>query len=165
METKATNSNLIAKCYADNSARVQAYIAARINSYADAENLAQDVWLRLLEYDKPLTAETMVPLIYTIASNLIIDYLRRYYRSRKADDELRRAADESRLLASDMAQAEQRRVECLPRQRRIIYVMSRYEEKSVEDIASELSLSFRTVENHLRLGRRDVRQYMSAAIS
>ncbi len=43
--------------------------------------------------------------------------------------------------------------------------MSRYEEKSVEDIASELSLSFRTVENHLRLGRRDVRQYMSAAIS
>lgn len=64
-----------------------------------------------------------------------------------------------------MAQAEQRRVECLPRQRRIIYVMSRYEEKSVEDIASELSLSFRTVENHLRLGRRDVRQYMSAAIS
>ena len=171
METKATNSNLIAKCYADNSARVQAYIAARINSYADAENLAQDVWLRLLEYDKPLTAETMVPLIYTIASNLIIDYLRRYYRSRKADDELRRGADEtdhsveSRLLARDMAQAEQRRVECLPRQRRIIYVMSRYEEKSVEDIASELSLSFRTVENHLRIGRRDVRQYMSAAIS
>ncbi len=113
----------------------------------------------------------MVPLIYTIASNLIIDYLRRYYRSRKADDELRRGADEtdhsveSRLLARDMAQAEQRRVECLPRQRRIIYVMSRYEEKSVEDIASELSLSFRTVENHLRLGRRDVRQYMSAAIS
>ena len=73
METKATNSNLIAKCYADNSARVQAYIASRINSYADAENLAQDVWLRLLEYDKPLTAETMIPLIYTVASNLIID--------------------------------------------------------------------------------------------
>ena len=115
---------------------MQAYIASRINSYADAENLAQDVWLRLLEYDKPLTAETMIPLIYTVASNLIIDYLRRYYRSRKADDELRLAADEtdhsveSRLLASDMAKAEQRRVECLPRQRRIIYVMSRYRRRA-----------------------------------
>ncbi len=63
---------------------VQAYIAARINNYADAENLAftGTCGCDCSEYDKPLTAETIVPLIYTIASNLIIDYLRRY-RSRK----------------------------------------------------------------------------------
>lgn len=40
--------------------------------------------------------------------------------------------------------------------------MSRYEEKSVGDIADELSLSLRTVENHLRMGRRDVREYIAA---
>ena len=42
--------------------------------------------------------------------------------------------------------------------------MSRYDDKSVDDIAGELSLSFRTVENHLRMGRRDVRAFMSEAI-
>jgi len=40
--------------------------------------------------------------------------------------------------------------------------MSRFQERSVEDIAGEMKLSFRTVENHLRLGRRDIRDYMSA---
>jgi RNA polymerase ECF-type sigma factor len=42
--------------------------------------------------------------------------------------------------------------------------MSRYEEKTTEEIADYLALSKKTVENHLRLGRRDVRQYMAAIV-
>jgi RNA polymerase sigma-70 factor (ECF subfamily) len=42
--------------------------------------------------------------------------------------------------------------------------MTRYEELPVSDIADRLQLSVRTVENHLRMGRKDVRDFMRQCI-
>ena len=44
----------------------------------------------------------------------------------------------------------------LPSQRRKIYVMNRFEDKSVTDISEELNISRRTVENHLFISRKAV---------
>lgn len=170
MKNSDTRHDLLTRSYVDHYRRVLGFIASRINCEEDAENLAQDVWLRLLEYDKALSEDSILSLIYTVASNLVNDYLRRLYRSRAAVEELRGfsgeadRSGESAVMARDIARLEKKRVECLPPQRRIIYIMSRYDNKSVDDIAGELSLSFRTVENHLRMGRRDVRTYMAEAI-
>lgn len=170
MKNSDTRHDLLTRSYVDHYRRVLGFIASRINCEEDAENLAQDVWLRLLEYDKALSEDSILSLIYTVASNLVNDYLRRLYRSRAAVEELRGFSGEtdwsgeSAVMARDIARLEKKRVECLPPQRRIIYIMSRYDNKSVDDIAGELSLSFRTVENHLRMGRRDVRTYMAEAI-
>lgn len=171
MKTPATTrEELITESYLENYDRVLRYISVRVNDIFDAENLAQDVWMRLLESGAELSEDTLTPLIYTIARNLVNDYLRRLYRRQCMHGEMPSpdsesvacASAESEIVARDLAQLEERMVETLPTQRRTIYIMSRYEEKSVDDIATELSLSFRTVENHLRLGRKDVRGFMSA---
>lgn len=170
MKNQANRNDILTRSYVDYRRQVLVFISSRINSEEDAENLTQDVWLRLLEYDKEISEDSVLSLIYTVASNLVNDYLRRLYRSRAVFDELRGTAceadfsGESAVVARDFARLERNRVECLPPQRRIIYIMSRYEDKSVEDIAGELSLSFRTVENHLRMGRRDVRTCLAEAI-
>ena len=39
--------------------------------------------------------------------------------------------------------------------------MSRYDDMAVDDISARLDLSKRTVENHLRLGRKDIRTFLS----
>ena len=42
--------------------------------------------------------------------------------------------------------------------------MNRFEDKSIADISSELNLSHRTVENHLRIGRHEIREYIRQCI-
>lgn len=150
--------------------RLLRYIQTRVNNEWDAENLAQDIWVRVLTSERALQADTLLPYLYTIARNLINDYLRRLYAAKALHDEMAcdfydDAADESMessIYAGEIACLEQMRVECLPPMRRTIYVMSRYDDMCVADISSELSLSVRTVENHLRLGRKDVRTYLSS---
>ena len=47
---------------------------------------------------------------------------------------------ESRIISDDLAALEQRKLSVLPTQRRKIYTMSRFEDKSITDISSELNL-------------------------
>lgn len=167
-EIHRINESIIAARYVTDYDRVLRFIAQRVTDNAEAENLAQDVWLKLLECDRPINEATLTSLIYTVARNIVNDYLRHLYIVQDAHGELRQSESiyaqdmESEVVARDLALHEQVRVRCLPAQRRIIYVMSRYEEKSVDEIAAALELSNRTVENHLRLGRKDVRAHMTA---
>lgn len=167
-EIRKTNEALIAARYVTDYDRVLRFIAQRVTDAAEAENLAQDVWLKLLECDREINESTLTSLIYTVARNLVNDYLRHLYIVQDVHSELRDSGNafatdmESEVMARDIALQEEVRVRCLPPQRRIIYVMSRYDERTVEEIATELELSHRTVENHLRLGRKDVRSFISA---
>lgn len=151
------------------SERILNYIKSRINSVEDAENLAQDVWIRIMESEIVISVEKVLSYLYKIASNLVNDYLRNLYTKMGVQNDLIEnqsnfsvPTPEEDLYVKQITSLESEKIECLPKQRRIIYIMSRFEEKSVADIAETLSLSFRTVENHLRMGRRDVRDYISA---
>lgn len=165
----SSNSRLIDNLYRTYSERILNFISSRIENREDAENLAQDVWMRVLDSKLEICEETVSSYLYKIASNLINDYLRRIYVRNESTDEVERMYNSvntftpfQEYITLELARFEAMRVECLPTQRRIIYKMSRFEEKPVADIAEALQLSFRTVENHLRMGRRDVRDYLSA---
>lgn len=170
METTTTyNHDLIARMYVRMSDCILRFIASRVDRLEDAENLAQDVWLRLLTYGERLEEKTLGSLIYTVARNIVKDYIRRGYRWREVRAEISREPEsesaespDTIMSAKEISEFERRRVECLPQQRRIIYQKSRYEDMAVADIAAELNLSFRTVENHLRLGRKEIRGFIAA---
>ena len=71
---------------------------------------------------------------------------------------------ESRIVADDLRRMESRRISALPEQRRKVYEMNRFQGKSSEDIAEELNLSRRTVENHLFISRKEVREFIRQCI-
>ena len=165
-----TTSQLIADSYVSYNNQVYLYILHKVNCREEAEDLSQDVFLRLMEYKQMLRPDTVKFFIYTISRNLVNDYLRRFYKKQEISSYMYDHAEtctndtESRIISDDLAALEQHKLSVLPTQRRKIYTMSRFEDKSIADISSELNLSHRTVENHLRIGRHEVREYIRQCI-
>ena len=71
---------------------------------------------------------------------------------------------ESRVVVKDLLTLERYTLNKLSEQRRKVYAMKRFQDKDVPEIAAELQLSIRTVENHLRLGRKTVREFIRQCI-
>ena len=164
------SDRLITEYYEEYRQSVFFYICRRIENRSDAEDLTQDAFLRLLEYRMMIRRDTLKYFLFTIVRNLLNDYLRRYYKKQEIDRYLydtlpvTTVEPESRMVADELRRLESRRVSALPEQRRKVYIMSRFQDKSAEDIAEELKLSRRTVENHLFISRKEVREFIRRCI-
>ncbi len=171
MENSTEKSNrMIADAYTGYHDRVFRYIVCRINDTREAEDLAQDVYLRLMDYKQLICEETMQSFVFTIARNLVNDYLRRYYKRQEVTAYMYEYAEtatnepESRILADDLEACERRLMQLLPTQRGKVYELSRYDDLSAAEISEQLQLSQRTVENHLYISRTEMRAYMRMCI-
>lgn len=146
------------------------YAYNRISNYEIAEDLVQDSFVRLTECSPMLRRDTMKAMFFTTLRHLVYDYLRRHYKHEEViaylyDHAERSINDtESTLIADDLSRQERMRLNLLTPQQQRIYVMNRYEDKSSGEIADELSISRRTVENHLFAGRKLVRESMRQCI-
>ncbi len=163
-------NKIIADAYDRYHAEVLRYISYKLECAEDAQDLAQDVFLKLLEYDTELMPATMRYLVFTIARNLVNDYLRHRYIKHEVDRYIMDytpqsdTVTENSVLANELAELEQRRIATMPHRRSNIYVMRRFEGLSAKEIAARLDLSTRTVENHLFIGFGEMRRFIRACI-
>lgn len=171
METMTnTSDNIITRSYEEYHQVILNYITYRITHRYEAEDLAQDVFVRLLDYKQMLRPDTVKYFLFTIARNIVTDYIRRYYKKQEINSYLYDYSvtstneTEEKIIANDLAMAERRILGAFPGQRRIVYALNRYEGKSATEIAGTLQLSRRTVENHLFLGRREMREHFKKCI-
>ena len=153
---------LITDSYQNYHRSVYLYILYKIGKDEDAKDLAQDVFLRLMDYKQMLRPETVKYFIFSICRNLVTDYLRRHYKMQEITsyflDQIPTSTNdvESQIIANDISTCEQNRVLRLPAQR--------FGHKSSADISACLGLSVRTVENHLFISRKEIREYIQQCI-
>lgn len=146
------------------------YIYRRTCNQELAEDLVQDAFVRLVECGDMLRTETIQSMFFTVLHNLLCDYLRRYYRHQETAAYLSEFAEthsnevESKVIAADLSKLEHAKVRQLPPKQQQVYVLSRFAGKSAGDIADEMNLSIRTVENHLLASRKQVREYIRQCI-
>ena len=161
---------LITQSYIDFHEAIYNYIKNRINNAEDAADLAQDTYVRLLDYKAMLRQETVKSFVFTIARNLVIDYIRRHYRKQEVSANMYEFSKEytdsveNELYARDLQKLENGLMMTLPKQRKLIYYMDRFEEKSADEISQTLQISKRTVESHLFSSRKAVREYIRKCI-
>ena len=168
-QIKQSQETIIIEAFKKYHSSLLYYITYKISNNCDAEDLSQDVFLRLMDYQEMLRPETIRSFLYTIARNLVIDYLRRQYKKQEITSYMYETCSayyetEKGIVARDLENHERMKVCTLPEKRRRVYLLSRYEEKTVDEIADELNINHRTVENHLRISRHEVREYIKECI-
>ena len=162
MEAKNDEKGLAA-CYVRQKEALKHYIASRIDRPDEAEDLVQDVFERLWSHKDFIHPEAVLTLTYKTARNLITDRQRRY---RKEDDvygellytqESLQDTTEEKVSFKELKLMFDRLVFALPEKRRKVYCLSFFENLTLSGIARELSVSKRTVEQHILLARKDIK--------
>lgn len=132
--------------------------------------MVQDVFVRLIGYQQMLRVDTIKHFIFTISRNLLYDYFRHHYKRLEVTsyiyDQRETCTNETeeQVITRDLLLLEKKKVAQLSEQRRKVYMMTRFENKTLPEVSRILNLSSRTVENHLFASRKMIREYIRQCI-
>ena len=141
------------------------YASSRLGNSVEAEDLVQNVFLRLLTSDRMITEVTLPALVYTIARNLITDFYRRrnhfddYEHYLKNTNSIEESA-ESILSIRDITEQLERGLARVPENCREIYRLHIYDGMKVAEISQRLGEGYKSVEHRLGAARKAVRQQL-----
>lgn len=138
-----------------------------LNDAAEAEDVAQETFLRLWKHAKSWRPEgaKFETWLARIALNLCFDRLRK--RREITGDEMPELADEALtapelLIAADRAQIVQEAMAALPARQRAAISLCHYQEMSNIDAAIVLGVSVEALESLLSRGRRALRAALAS---
>ena len=136
--------------------RIYHFSISYLKNKNDAEELVQNVFLKIWEKRDLLdTSQNIKAFIFKIAVNSIYDFIRRKNIEHAFDDyaRLNYTANENNtwhtVIFEEMKQNLLYLVAQLPEQQQKIFQLSKQEGLSSNEIAQQLNISKRTVENHL----------------
>ncbi len=138
------------------SPKIHAFALSNLKDASDAEELLQDVFLKLWEIRSTLdSSKNIKSFLFKICINLIYDFIRRKNIEKAYLDYSTKSSPSTsdntwhEVIYNDMLNNLQQLVAGMPEQRRRIFQLSKEEGLSNDEIAQQLSLSRRTVENQL----------------
>jgi len=149
--------------YLERRANLVRFFSARCGSPAIAEDLAQELYVKIATRDPEVTAENPVALIYRIAINVMLDRARGEARTAARDTAWRTASHASiggvdvteEPPADDAAAARQRlrqlvdAVAELPPQMQRAFRLHKLEGKTHAETAQVMGISVKSVEKHI----------------
>ncbi len=146
-----------------NRALIQ-FLRSRLNSEADAREVAQEAYVRLLQLDKPEELSFLRAYLFKIASNLAIDHIRSRGRREQVTGEMPAffefpvpATQENRASARQQLELIRKAVGELPPKCRQAFLLSREENWSSAQIAQHMNLSDRMIRIYLSRALEHIR--------
>lgn len=162
--------NLIAQLYKRHYHDLKLYVMSYTHDEMSAEDMIQNLFIKVMGLDV-LSPKTARHLLFVMASRMIVDdarhkaFVRRLHEGVKLVTERFDSVSEvERLTCKQIEELEEHRLQTMATQRATVYRMWRREELSAGEIAEQLNLSRRTVENHLYLSRKEMKESLRNVI-
>lgn len=141
----------------------------RSSDRAEAEDMVQDTFVRLLTTDKMLNSTTLPALVYSVLRNIANDRWRRRKCAERYDaaymEELETSNGFTHYSAKETRQLLERRMARLDNKSCLIMRMNVLEGRKVAEIADLMQMKYKTVECRLYHARKEIRSYMSSVLS
>lgn len=137
-------------------------------SKADAEEVVQEVFVKLWEKRAGIQIEkNFNAYILTITRNLILDKLKKAARDKKIQQKIYhnmqelQKIDANALIEKEIARLHRQAIDLLSPRKKEIYILSREEELTYEEIAQKLGISVNTVRNQMSDALKSIREFLS----
>lgn len=154
--------------------KVRTFAAVLLKSEQEAEDVAQDIFVKLWEQPELWEGNLVRNYLYTMVKNHVFNRIKRKnleskYINAQLDihsfEEIAEFKDPlNELYHEELQLLLKLSLEQLPDKRRQIFEMSRFEHLSNNEIAERMNLSVRTVEQHIYLVLKDLKKLFLIAI-
>ncbi|WP_243649251.1 RNA polymerase sigma factor [Luteibacter rhizovicinus] len=145
----------VAKLFDEHNRSLVAFLQCRLNSRADAQEVAQEVYVRMLSLDENVRVDSPKALMFRIASNLAVDGIRKHAVRNNApvdpdtDDWHRPPIPERHTDAIQQWGVIEEALRELPPKTRRAFVMHMIEGREFGTVAQVMNLSERMVRYHV----------------
>lgn len=143
--------------------KIYHFIKGLVKSESDAEDLTQEVFLKLWTHRARFTEiESFSSYLYVLAKHTTFNYIEsKQIRQEKQDkypiDDRQEDTPHDELVAKDLQLLIDMVVDSMPQQRKRVYHLSRNLGLSNAEIAEKLQLTKKTVENHLNIALKELK--------
>ena len=150
------------------------FVWGYVKCEAIAEELVQELFTKIWENRKTLNINRSVKAyLYTSARNMSLDYLKHkvvenaWEQEKKALhlDTLPESTIEKNLHNKMVLQEVEKAIQSLPERRRLIFILSRYEDMTYKEIADFLDISVNTVETQISRALSALREQFSSLLN
>ncbi len=159
-----SNGNLLAfnTLFFEYSGRLYRFALGYLKSSVEAEEVVQEVFTKIWEKRADLNEDlSFKSYLFTITFNMIKKHFRTKtqiskYLNSETNDDLDMQTSQ-KVTYDSLYQFITGLVDQLPERRKIIFIKSRFDGLSIKEIAEELGISHKTVENQLTIALKFIR--------
>lgn len=154
--------------------KVRTFAAILLKSEQEAEDVAQDIFVKLWEEPDLWEGNLVRNYLYTMVKNHVFNRIKRKniesnYISSQMNLQLLEEMTEFKDPLNEIYHEELQlllklSLEQMPEKRRQVFEMSRFQHLSNHEIAERMNLSVRTVEQHIYLVLKDLKKLLLVAI-
>ena len=138
----------------------------KVRSKTIAEELVQNLFISLWVKRETVQIQQLQSYLQSAIRYQVIDYIRskivreRYYQLAKEQMNVQENLSESRLLLNELSIAIDNTIKKLPQKTQEIFRLSRYEKRSIKEIAQYMNLSEKAVEYHVTQSLKFMRLHL-----
>jgi len=153
------------------------FLAARLRDDAVAEDLVQELWVKVSKLELKEELDNPVSYLFTMAGRMALDHIRQRQRRTRRDEKWTDESTEkvggfatsseedgeTRLLRAERIAQVRAAIDTLPPKARKAFQLHRMQGLSHKEVAAELGISVSTVEKHIIRAMRELTQILREA--